>query len=54
MTIQFIKDYTGTDGRRRRKGEVAVVGERVADELVRAGVAKERPPVGPVERKEAV
>ena len=52
MTIQFLKDHTTADGKLRRKGEVIAVGEVVANELLKAGVAKERPPVGPTERKE--
>jgi len=52
ITVQFLKDYVGPDGRRFRMGEVAAFPLNVATELVLAGIAKDRPPVVPVvERK---
>jgi hypothetical protein len=52
VIIQFLKDHIMRDGKLRRKGEVLVVPENMAGELMQAGVVKERPPVGPTERKE--
>jgi hypothetical protein len=51
MVVQFLKDHVTADGLPRHKGEVAAVSLSVGTELVLKGIAKERPPEGPVEHK---
>jgi hypothetical protein len=50
-TIQFLKDHVAPDGKQFRKGEIAVVGDDVAQELAAKRIAKQRIPPGPVEHK---
>lgn len=52
MVVQFLQDHVTADGQLRHKGEVAAVSPSVGTELVLKGLARERPPEGPTERKE--
>jgi hypothetical protein len=51
VIIQFLRDTITPDGKARRKGEVGTFNETLAQALIEAGVAKERPPIKPPETK---
>ncbi len=51
MTIQFVKDYRTRDGKPRKRGEIIAIDDAAGRKLIQAGVAKERPPMEPTERK---
>jgi hypothetical protein len=45
VIVQFLRDTITPDGKNRVKGEVGNFNETLAQALIQAGVAKERPPI---------
>ena len=50
-TVRFSRDYTSPNGIPYRAGLVVPLSDSVAADLIRQGVAEERPRIGPTEFK---
>lgn len=51
--IQLLKEHTTRDGKWHRVGEILILDDAVAADLIREGIAKERVKPGPKETKKA-